>query len=621
MMTLSHKLPHLLFCAVYTYLAIPVILFFLFWLKRPIGIPAALLVLWGIFLCCKEHDFQSVGSIPLTAFQKGKIVAIFLLVSFWVILSGIGGYVWQNSDHDVRNEIFNVMVENPWPVYSNTPEHTPLVYYIGFWLPSAAVGKLFGMRAGCLFLVFWTVTGILLCYALICLKRKKVSLWPLLLFICFSGLDVVGTMLVQTDTLDFFGAAHLEWWASQFQFSSMTTQLFWVFNQAVPAWLACTFLFLYERPKNIFFTLSMLPLVSTFPFVGMIPFAVYFLISRSKWSRCYTSTRQLAADIWHHLIGVQNTLIPLAVCSLTLLYLSGNQSVSGTVSLLYAGDGAFRGGVLLVCGGIFLVLALLMVQLWIHGKGWVLKTLVFLLLSILFLYLLAAFDAFGWWYSAFLWTHLTVFYFLEAGVFFVVLYPFVREKKLFWLNAVCLYLIPLLRVGYGFDFCMRASIPGLLLVVLWCIDAFDSFMYKAGTDTMITDISSYAMTAHSQQSVHDIASQAIADISRKDIHAPLSQVMRADPQQEQVISAPEQESKHMSLWPPFMRCSWNKKMRICILALLLLLGTATPFHEVKRTYTNTFSYYEIQTVSEEKLYQGQNVCGNPDSFFWKYLAR
>ena len=561
MVNISPKLPRLLFTAIYTYLALPVILFFLFWLKGPIGIPAALLVLLGVFICYREHDFQSVGSIPISEFHKGKIAAIFLIVTFWVILSGIGGYVWQNSDHDVRNEIFNVMVENPWPVYSNTPEHTPLVYYIGYWLPAAVVGKLFGMRAGALFQVLWTIVGILLCYALICLKRKKISLWPLVLFICFSGLDVIGTILVQTATLDLFGSAHLEWWASQFQFSSMTTQLFWVFNQAVPAWLACAFLFLYERPKNMLFTLSLLPLVSTFPFVGMIPFVFYFLISRSKWNRSYTSTRHLAIDIWHNLASIQNTLLPLAICGLTGLYLLGNHSVSGTVSLLYAEDGAFKGDVLLICVGIILVLAFLMVQLWLHGKGRLLKAIGLLALFVLFLYLLAAFDAQGWWYAAFLWTHLTVFYFLEAGVFLVVLHPFVQEKKLFWLNALCLYLIPLMRVGYGFDFCMRASIPGLLLILLWCIDVFDSILSKASAD---------AMTAGLQK---------------------------------------EQVSPR------------NKKLRICILALLLLLGTATPFHEVKRTYANTFSYYELQTISEEELYQGPNVCGNPESFFWKYLAR
>ncbi len=602
MMTLSNKLPHILLTAVYTYLALPVLIFFLFWLKRPIGIPAALLVVLGVVICCREHQFPAITSIvPRTAvsFHKGKIAAVFLLVTFWVILSGIGGYVWQNSDHSVRNEIFQVMVEQPWPVYSNTPEHTPLVYYIGFWLPSAAVGKLFGIQAGWLFQVLWTIGGILLCYALICLKRKKISLWPLLLFICFSGLDVVGTMLVQTDKLDFFGSAHLEWWATQFQFSSMTTQLFWVFNQAVPAWLACTFLFLYERPKNIFFTLSLLPLVSTFPFVGMVPFGVYFLFSRSQWKQSYTNIRQLAVDIRHNLISIQNTLIPLAVCVLTGLYLLGNQSVSGTVSLLYTGDGAFRGGILLAFAGGFLVLAFAAIQLWIHGKRRFLKIALFLALAVLFLYLLSAFDAVGWWYAAFLWVHLTVFYFLEAGGFLAVLYPFVREKKLFWVNALWLYLIPVIRVGYGFDFCMRASIPGLLLILLWCIDAFDSFILKAGTGTKVTDISPSDIAAGSQQTTD------------------------AGPQQELpgLEQVPTPESVHIPLQIPFLRCIRKEHLQICLLAILLLLGAATPFHEIKRTYINTVSYYELETLSEEKLYQGSNVCGNPDSFFWKYLAR
>ena len=108
---------------------------------------------------------------------------------------------------------------------------------------------------------------------------------------------------------------------------------------------------------------------------------------------------------------------------------------------------------------------------------------------------------------------------------------------------------------------MWASIPGVLLILLWCIDAFDSFMSKVVADTMTVDS-----------------------------------------QQEQVSP-------------------WNKKPRIYILAILLLLGAATPYHEVMRTYTNTFSYYELQTISEEELYQGPNVCGTPDSFLGKYLAR
>ena len=157
----------------------------------------------------------------------------------------------------------------------------------------------------------------------------------------------------------------------------------------------------------------------------------------------------------------------------------------------------------------------------------------------------------------------------------------------------------MIRVGYGFDFCMRASIPGLLLILLWCIDAFDSFILKAGTGTNGMDISMSDIAAGSQQTTD-------------------AGLQQEPPGLEQV---PTPESVHIPLRIPFPGGIRKEHLRICLLAVLLLLGTATPFHEIKRTYINTVSYYELETLSEEKLYQGPNVCGNPDSFFWKYLAR
>lgn len=86
-----------------------------------------------------------------------------------------------------------------------------------------------------------------------------------------------------------------------------------------------------------------------------------------------------------------------------------------------------------------------------------------------------------WQSPLFYWLNLTLFYMVEAGVYLMILYPAVKDKRLFALNAVWLYLIPLILVGRSCDFCMRASIPGLFLMMLWCMDAFDTWISSSAS--------------------------------------------------------------------------------------------------------------------------------------------
>jgi hypothetical protein len=56
--------------------------------------------------------------------------------------------------------------------------------------------------------------------------------------VAFSGLDAVGTLLRVPGAIAHWDVTrHLEWWAARYQYSSMTTQLFWVPNHALGAWI------------------------------------------------------------------------------------------------------------------------------------------------------------------------------------------------------------------------------------------------------------------------------------------------------------------------------------------------------------------------------------------------
>ncbi len=464
---------------VYLYLALPIAIFLLGWCKWYIGVPLTVLMLWAIVLSIREHKFKPRKAYVYTSMDKIKIAFIIGVVLLWVVASGVGNFVWQNSDHQTRNGIFNAMVEHEWPVAyeiatENGIELRSMVYYIGFWFPSALMGKLFGLEVGYTMQVAWAAIGVLIAYALICCWRRKIMVWPLFVFIFFSGLDAVGIALSQVDSLQIWGSNHLEAWSVFYQFSSMTTQLFWVFNQAVPAWVAAIFVLLYERPKNMIFTVSMLLLSSAFPCVGLLPFAIYLMIKRSVWSASYKKATQVMADCWKNWGSKQNILVGILLGVVSSIYLLGNNAMLEEIVRTF-GAGIDVTIILIVVVAILAAVGLfwLLTTIVLKGGGGELKIVAAFAGIYLLILKIQGFGYNDWQSPVFWWFVLTVFFFLEAGIFLVWLYPMVDDKKLIWISAISLYVIPTIYIGKSCDFCMRASIPGLLLIILWCIQCID----------------------------------------------------------------------------------------------------------------------------------------------------
>ena len=236
---------------VYIYLALPTIIFFAGWLKwyfaLPFGLVAAVACVKGFSNSIRDKCLIIDSSVDI---EIRTLVKVLLLIALWVYISGIGGWCYQNKDHEVRNAIFRALVQYDWPVISYDGSRG-LIYYIGFWLPAACVGKVFGLEAGYAAQVVWAVLGIFIVYYLICVYRKKVDLLPILFLIFFSGLDYVGTWILGEEGIDLSLAAHLEWWAYDMQFTSTTAQLFWVFNQAIPAWVSTMLIMTQKSCKNM----------------------------------------------------------------------------------------------------------------------------------------------------------------------------------------------------------------------------------------------------------------------------------------------------------------------------------------------------------------------------------
>lgn len=451
--------------AAYLYLALPVIIFLIGWCKWYIGYPVAVLVGIGVFFSIREHSAERF-CLHFTETEKRKLFLICVLVTLWVILSGIGNYVWQNSDHMARNTIFEVIVNNSWPVTygleaDGVVQQRMLIYYIGYWLPAALVGKMFGIKAGYAMQAVWSVIGLLIVYAMICIRRKKIEIWPLLIFIFFSGLDVVGTVLI--GDVEIWGTEHLEAWSWFYQYSSNTTLLFWVFNQAIPAWVASALVFLEEKPRNLIFTVSLLVLSAVFPAVGLLPFAIYYMIARAEWTTAVKNPLRLLMECGRNWASVQNILAGLLVGGITVVYLLSNEIMDGLVTgignRMYLLPLFVLAAIVAVWAGLYILL----------NYGVKLLKFLPLILTAMVWWRVESLSYDNWMSDPFLWVNLTLFFFLEAGVFLLCVYAEVQDKTLFWLNTILLYLIPTVYVGGSCDFCMRASVPGLFLLMLWCI--------------------------------------------------------------------------------------------------------------------------------------------------------
>ncbi len=475
----------LVLALIYGYLALPVLIFFLGWCRWYIGAPCACVLVYSVWRCIREHRDAADTEYMLTGMHGRKIAAVVLLVLLWTGLSGVGGYVWQNADHPVRNELFTLLVQEKWPVVREVEilseagaaatQIRGLVYYIGFWLPAAAAGKLAGITAGWAVQYLWAAAGILLMYAWICISKKKLAVWPLLILICFSGLDALGVLLTCPEGLTVFSDVHLEAWAPYYQFSSMTTQLFWVFNQAVPAWLLSALVFLGEKPRSLLFLASLTILTATFPFVGVLPFVLYFMVSRCAWEPGQFKQAGVSAVFksclggWCSFQNIAGTAVTGIVCG---IYISGNNAVRKSLPLLNSS----RKMLLLIFGILAVAAGGAAVRVFVvRGWGALLLKAAAVAFVLILVCRIARLPYADWQSPLFYWINLTVFYVLEAGVFLLVLYPAVKDRKLFWLTGAWLYVIPLIMIGKSCDFCMRASIPGLFLIMLWCVDMLDAW--------------------------------------------------------------------------------------------------------------------------------------------------
>lgn len=150
------------------------------------------------------------------------------------------------------------------------------------------------------------------------------SILPLLKF--FSGLDIIGTYVLKLNPTPDLFTGHLEWWGKNFQYSSFTTQLFWVYNQAIPAWIITVLILRQETNRYLILLVALSMLNSTLPFIGLIPIALVKGVAITCKAR--KSVKERFIFLVKDLFTFENIICGGFVALISYLYLKANNAAA-----------------------------------------------------------------------------------------------------------------------------------------------------------------------------------------------------------------------------------------------------------------------------------------------------
>jgi hypothetical protein len=410
------------------YLSLPFIIFFIGWLKWYFSFFGVSLVLLGLF-CCIRGINQIVKTesdwISGSTFGFHHIILVLLVVLLLLGISGVGGYGYQDTDWIKHNAILKDLITQPWPVdYQMGGQEVPLVYYIAYYLPAAFVGKLGGWFLANQALFVWSFIGLTLALLWFLVLNRRFTFTVVLLFVMFSGLDVVGegfsrlvVAAIRPEVRSVLSWGHIEQWSIGWQYSSNATLLFWAPHQALVGWIASGAV-MYgilnsQQRKYSLLYLGLTTLWSPFVTLGLLPYLLAeFLLADgnlSKRLQQYISMPNLCGLVLAAVIGLFYSSKLYEISSLS------TGVIPGGFSLAFASDAQAR------IIGIMLLLVFCLFEFGLYA----------------FLILRARRD----------WDR-------KTGVLFATTLP-------------CLLLIPLYRYGGVNDFVMRASIPALFALAVF----------------------------------------------------------------------------------------------------------------------------------------------------------
>ncbi len=414
-----------LIAAAYLYMVLPILIFFLTWLKIPLALLFTGVLLCGFFMTLKSYgcNFDDIY------ISLQNILKIVVVVFLFVYLSGQGGFFFQYHDNHWRNAVYRDLIQFDWPViYPETGN--ALVYYIMHWIFPAYLSKLFSLTGESTFwiarilLFAWTYLGVLIVIILLVNyfgsgKSGNINI-ILAVFMGWSGINVLGGIIYNALGLTDFSLNTYLWWTNfsldnqpyAYMYRSNMDQLASTYNQTIAPWIAAI-LFLDSRKISdfAFLGLCVLP-YAPLPFLGLfmilVIYAIPELLQKGK--------KHEYKEIFKSIFSFQN-VSALTILVVFFFYFKCN--------VAYAAGEKLSGSILYVPlsqYGVFRIFTLLL------------------------------------------------FYVLFFGAYALLIYKHYCKNYLFKIVVGLLIIIPFFRIGVLADFCWNVSVVPYFILMIFVME-------------------------------------------------------------------------------------------------------------------------------------------------------
>jgi hypothetical protein len=283
----------------FIYLALPFLIFFIGWLKLPLGIFASVLLIY-----CGYKYTKSLSLTDTESISYENITIIIVVLFGWLMFSGVSGFGYQATDYLKHNALFKDLITEKWPIsYNINGKEMYLAHYLAYYLPAPTLFGTFNWKIVLIANLIWTALGVFLAILFWLKFIGKYSAYIFIFFVLASGIQIFslfiqhgwGTIHEILEKIRTHG--NLFWLNGltkngvqilRITFPSNTDMLFWAPSHAIPCWLGTGILINDLKDKTLKYTplvISLIAFWSPLVMVGLAPllFLAIFQDKKREW--------------------------------------------------------------------------------------------------------------------------------------------------------------------------------------------------------------------------------------------------------------------------------------------------------------------------------------------------
>lgn len=318
-----------------TYIILPILIFLLRFTKPYVFLLGLIILAFLFVITIREANKSANGFTNdelLTKQSISFLIGSFIILFFWIFFSGIGGFSYQNWDFWVRNPIYNDLCNMKWPIYYDLSrqgadvtsqigsDYVAFDYYFTYWLIPASISRLLHLpqKGSEVVLFIYSLIGICIVFYLLLRLFKKFSYKITLIFVSFSGLDIIETLIAKHEFP--YIQDDIEWSLRFFQLSGNTTQIYYVFNQSIPIWILLLLVLNIDSPVIMAGLSAICFAYSPWATIGLVPIVITALLYKKG---------DTIKETFKRYITPVNVLVPLFMLTVFGLFYTASNGTNG----------------------------------------------------------------------------------------------------------------------------------------------------------------------------------------------------------------------------------------------------------------------------------------------------